>query len=698
MTEPIKVLIVDDHAMLAESLNRLLSHDPGIQVVGVANTIGDGMELARATGPHVVLMDFHLPDGDGAGATVRLLSEHPDLRVILLTGSESPAFRWQAARAGASAWMRKTQAVHDLIEWVHRVHRGERFDDGDDGDELPRVEDLVVHYQPIVDLRSELVVGFEALVRWQHPERGLLAPGHFLPFAEETGFIVDIDRRVRELALAQLGTWQRELAGRPLFVSVNLSAREFDEPDLELDLRSTLKGIAADAEGLVLEVTSTFGRWNPADSTGEGLSRALAFSIYPAQNAEMRAFETAPTWLAKVNHFGYRLNWIDRSRNTDRDYVSIGCATLFLYWLRYDLHFGWRQILTSHFGLGIFPGDEPIFPTLGEKYQYLTGDTDGWFRFSDRTQHLFPSYRGVPQRPTPSILRADNAFPAELGLVAASGGRVVYSMRASDDTWTEIRSSYSQSGDPGRRISEVTASALDGEIHMAAIAGGKIFYTDNQSGTWSRFRDITPSRTGAGSTPLVLASACVANETHLVLGSESGTLMHSIRHANGKWDPFRNMAQFPQPVTSISSAAVEGELHVAAVHGDTVYHRIRHSDHWDRFVDIKTKTGDPGILREVACTEHRNELHLFAWNGADQLFYAVRSADTGDWIDFQDLLEGLGRPGYINKVGCAEVASELHIIVQTKIAENYHSVLTLDGIWSPLTQVNFPGTRLAGDF
>ncbi len=102
-----------------------------------------------------------------------------------------------------------------------------------------------------------MVVGFEALVRWQHPERGLVAPGHFLPLAEETGFVVEIDRRVRELALTQLGHWQRALRGRSLFVSVNLSAREFDQADLELDLRSTLSRIDADPAGLVLEVTET---------------------------------------------------------------------------------------------------------------------------------------------------------------------------------------------------------------------------------------------------------------------------------------------------------------------------------------------------------------------------------------------------------------------------------------------------------
>jgi EAL domain-containing protein (putative c-di-GMP-specific phosphodiesterase class I) len=257
MSERVRVLIVDDHAMLAESLNRLLSHDPQIQVVGVAHTIGAGIELARAVEPDIVIMDYHLPDGDGASATVRLRAEHSGLRVILLTGSDAAGFRWQATRAGASAWMRKTQAVHDLIAWVHRVHRGERFVDEDDALELPPLDELVVHYQPIVDLRSEAVVGFEALVRWQHPERGLLPPATFLPLAEETGYVVDIDRRVRELALTQLGIWQRTVPGRAPFVSVNLSAREFEDPDLELDLRTTLAAIDVDPSGLVLEVTET---------------------------------------------------------------------------------------------------------------------------------------------------------------------------------------------------------------------------------------------------------------------------------------------------------------------------------------------------------------------------------------------------------------------------------------------------------
>jgi EAL domain-containing protein (putative c-di-GMP-specific phosphodiesterase class I) len=257
MNEPIRVLIVDDHQMLAESLTRLLGHDPVIDVIGVAPTVHDGLERARESHPDLVIMDYHLPDGDGVTATSRIREELPGTKVIILTGSDRPAYRWAAERAGASAWMRKTRAVHDLISCVHRVHEGEQVVDEDDL-ELPRLDDLVLHYQPVIDLTSQEVVGFEALVRWQHPELGLVGPGYFLPLAEETGYIVEVDRRVRELAVAQLAWWQETAHPHPPpFVSVNLSAVEVDVPELVVDVSKLISEFAIDPAGLVLEVTET---------------------------------------------------------------------------------------------------------------------------------------------------------------------------------------------------------------------------------------------------------------------------------------------------------------------------------------------------------------------------------------------------------------------------------------------------------
>lgn len=88
-----------------------------------------------------------------------------------------------------------------------------------------------VHYQPIVALETGDVWGFEALVRWEHPDRGLLMPDTFIPLAEETGLIVPIGWQVLDMACRQLATWQA-VPGKTPFISVNISSRQIEQPDL----------------------------------------------------------------------------------------------------------------------------------------------------------------------------------------------------------------------------------------------------------------------------------------------------------------------------------------------------------------------------------------------------------------------------------------------------------------------------------
>jgi diguanylate cyclase (GGDEF)-like protein len=115
--------------------------------------------------------------------------------------------------------------------------------------------ELRVHYQPIVDLASGTIRSVEALVRWQHPTRGLLLPGAFIPMAEETGLIVDIGAWVIEQACADLRRWQRT---RPeLAVSVNLSARELQDPGLVDHVRDVLRATGVPPSSLIVEVTET---------------------------------------------------------------------------------------------------------------------------------------------------------------------------------------------------------------------------------------------------------------------------------------------------------------------------------------------------------------------------------------------------------------------------------------------------------
>jgi len=128
-------------------------------------------------------------------------------------------------------------------------------------DELERaVADgrLELHYQPIVDLDTEEIAGVEALVRWNHPRHGLLAPLRFIPLAEQTGAIVPIGRWVLHEACRQAGAWDRGRASsRPLRVCVNVSTRQLDDPGLVDDVRAALAGGGIRPEQLVLELTES---------------------------------------------------------------------------------------------------------------------------------------------------------------------------------------------------------------------------------------------------------------------------------------------------------------------------------------------------------------------------------------------------------------------------------------------------------
>jgi diguanylate cyclase (GGDEF)-like protein len=116
-------------------------------------------------------------------------------------------------------------------------------------------EDFRIHYQPIVDLRTGAIRAVEALVRWQHPERGLLLPGSFIPIAEEIGVIVEIGAWVLEQACTDLRTWQR--THPDLAVSVNLSGRQLQDPGLVDHVRGVLRSSGVGPTSLIVEVTET---------------------------------------------------------------------------------------------------------------------------------------------------------------------------------------------------------------------------------------------------------------------------------------------------------------------------------------------------------------------------------------------------------------------------------------------------------
>lgn len=119
-------------------------------------------------------------------------------------------------------------------------------------------EEFALFYQPIVALGSEDIAGFEVLIRWNHPERGLVSPLDFIPIAEETGLILPIGDWVMREACKQMGEWQRQFpAARNLIVSINLSARQLEQVALTAKIKECLDDAGIQPQALKLEITES---------------------------------------------------------------------------------------------------------------------------------------------------------------------------------------------------------------------------------------------------------------------------------------------------------------------------------------------------------------------------------------------------------------------------------------------------------
>jgi EAL domain-containing protein (putative c-di-GMP-specific phosphodiesterase class I) len=125
-------------------------------------------------------------------------------------------------------------------------------------------DDVVLHYQPKIEIRTGKVHGVEALVRWQHPEHGLVPPNEFVPMAEHTGLIRPLTRHVLNVALAQCQAWQQ--SGIDLHMSVNLSARNLLDPSLPDDIARLLAKWSVRSQLLELEITESSIMQDPARS------------------------------------------------------------------------------------------------------------------------------------------------------------------------------------------------------------------------------------------------------------------------------------------------------------------------------------------------------------------------------------------------------------------------------------------------
>ena len=227
---------------------------------------------------------------------------------IAVAGRSDPGGLFREAEIALVQAKRGSGMHYTFFEPAMSAATMERVELEDDLRRALERDELRLHYQPMIDLASNRIVGVEALVRWQHPTRGLVQPLSFIPLAEETGLILPLGRWVLETACRQARTWMDTLPGSQLVMSVNLSARQFAQPDLVDQVASILEETGLPARLLELEITeSVLMDQSEAGTRALRALRALGVQLV------LDDFGTGYSSLAYLKHLPLDTIKIDRS-------------------------------------------------------------------------------------------------------------------------------------------------------------------------------------------------------------------------------------------------------------------------------------------------------------------------------------------------------------------------------------------------
>ena len=290
----------------------LIGRVGGDEFVAVLEPL-DGLDGARAVAEHLrarFTAPFHIRDSEvyaSASIGVAMATDDEATTAESLLRDADTAM-YQAKEAGRDA-----VAIFD-VEMRDRTARRARLER--DLHTALEHDELVLHYQPVVDLEPVDVVGFEALLRWNHPHLGTVPPLDFISIAEDTGLIVAIGAWVLETACRQLATWNRELPrGRDLRMAVNLSARQLREPGLVDTVVRAAAGNGLDPHSVILELTeSLLMDQNPGARDTLRSLRDLGFRI------SIDDFGTGYSSLAYLRTFQVDEVKIDKSFVDDLDH------------------------------------------------------------------------------------------------------------------------------------------------------------------------------------------------------------------------------------------------------------------------------------------------------------------------------------------------------------------------------------------
>jgi diguanylate cyclase (GGDEF)-like protein len=259
-------------------INDSLDHEAGdllLMSVGqrLLECVAPTDTVARLGGDEFSILLEDVPDAGAALACAKRIQEHLRWPLVLnghelfptasigiaVSGPESRSPKGLLRDADAAMCRAKTRGkdAYEMFDLSMATRAAERLALESDLHRALERGEFRVHYQPIFSLGDGDIVEVEALVRWQHPERGLISPIDFIPVAEETGLIVPLGQWVLVTACRQAAEWQRAYPDRAPTMGVNLSARQFQRPELLADIHEALTASGLDPRGLKLEITES---------------------------------------------------------------------------------------------------------------------------------------------------------------------------------------------------------------------------------------------------------------------------------------------------------------------------------------------------------------------------------------------------------------------------------------------------------
>ncbi|MBD2667014.1 response regulator receiver modulated diguanylate phosphodiesterase [Richelia sinica FACHB-800] len=248
-----KILVIEDEESVRENLLDLLAAEEFETIAAANGKIG--LNLALSEAPDLILCDMMMPEMDGFGV-LKALRQDPltvTIPFIFLTAKSAKSDFRQGMDMGADDYLTKpftrAELLSAIMNKLEKYANLKKYLSAQTGAQklTPRMqlverelqlavkqkyfEGFEIYYQPIIDIKTNKIIGAESLIRWQNSELGPVSPAEFIPLAESNGLIIDIGHWVLTQVCEQINNW-RKSGIYPLTFAVNLSAIEFNEPEL----------------------------------------------------------------------------------------------------------------------------------------------------------------------------------------------------------------------------------------------------------------------------------------------------------------------------------------------------------------------------------------------------------------------------------------------------------------------------------